>query len=523
MEENKNKLPKYLLPIIIAIVVVILIVVLVMINIKKDDTKKIEGYAKLLEYKDETYTYIFDKNKIKTYNGYSDMSDFYYDVTCVSKKLEENKYFSEDALINSSEKIIVDYSVYDDITQIAKGRYYKVEKDNQYGIIDYEGNVLIPVEYEYITVSAVQDDKEYIFVGEKENEKYEYINESGKVMMTSEGKSYSSNISYYNKFNDEYNTIISINVDGKNKYFNLVTGEEVLKSEENISFKYNMQIKDKKIIIYNKDMSIKEEIDSSNSYSITSDVYYKKYIVLSERTLVDGKRSGKFTVFDENYNKIFTSDSEITLVQDINENIYFVTTGNDNVEIYSKKGLVAKIDEHTYTSSNNEKSNYIVTKRISENSYDVYDFKGNVVVEGIAGYKYSGNLLIITRKDDTSSNDHILLGNGSEIALNTGDNVIADKYIIVENLTDKIVKIYTLKGNLVFDPITGTKSLYTDKYVFVKNDNVYRIFDVEEKIKKFEYNSDDFVSRDEEFNLIKLKDGYYNYDGTKILNLTIDK
>ncbi|MDO4282748.1 MAG: hypothetical protein Q4D02_03850 [Clostridia bacterium] len=525
MEENKNKIPKFVLPIVALVIVLILIVVaIIMLNhIKDSSEEEIKGYAKLLEYKDDTYTYIFDGDQVKTYTGYSDMDDFYYDVTCVSKKLEENQYFSEDALVSSSEKIIVDYGVYDDITQVAGGRYYKVEKDNMYGIIDYHGEVIIPVIYEYITVTAVQNEKEFIFIGEKENEQYEYLNENGKVMMTSDGKSYSSNISYYNKFNDEYDTIISINVDGKIRYFDIVTGEEVLKDEENLNFKYHMQIKDKKIIIYNKNMSIKEEIDSSSSYSVTADVYYGKYIVLSERNLADGKRSGRYTVYNEEYNKVFTSENEITLVQDEDENIYFVTTGNDNVEIYNKKGLVAKIDEHTYTASYNEKGKFIVAKRLAEAKYDVYDFKGNVIVEGISNYRYSGNTLIITRKTEESTTDAILISKDKEIALKTGDNVIADQYIIVENLTDLTLSIYDLKGNRIFDPITGTKELYTDNYVITKNEGVYRIFDIKEKVMKFEYHADEFVSRDEKLNLIKLKNGYYNYNGIKLIELTEEK
>lgn len=521
MEENKKNLPKYFLPIIIGVFAIILIIVLIMvICMHKEDTEGIKGYAKLLDSENETYTYLYDGDKIKTYTGYSDMSDFYYDVTCVSKKLEENKYFSEDALINKSEKIIVDYGVYDDITQIANGRYYKVEKDNLYGIIDYSGNIIVPVGYEYITVSAVQDEKEYMFVGEKENEKYDYINENGKIMMQSEGKSYSSNISYYNKFNDEYHTLISIGIDGKNRYFDLTTGEEVLKNEENLNFKYNIQIKDKKIIIFNKNMSVKEEIESPNSYSVSADVYYKKYVVLSEKTLEDGKRSGKYTVFDSEYNKIFTSDSEITLVQDENEDIYFVSNSTDYVEIYNKKGLVAKIEDHTYTSSYNEKSKFIVARRISSQKYDVYDFKGNLVLEGVDNYRYSGNTLIITRKDDTSSIDYIFIDKDNEIALESGDNVVSSSYIIVENLTNKAIKVYGLDGKLLIDTINGTKELYTDEYLIIRNESNYSIYNVNNGIKTFEYTLDDFESKDNDLKLIRLKDGYYNYEGIKILDLT---
>lgn len=518
MKISKEKLLKYVLPIVIAVVIIaILIFVSIKVNVGKE-VKEAEGYAKLVENDGDIYTFVSNDYKTYTYTGYSDMNDFYYGVTCVSKKNEKNEYFLDDALINKSEKIIVDYGVYDDITQVLKGKYYKVEKDNLYGIIDYNGNSIVPVSYEYITISNILDEKECIFICELNN-KYDYINESGKVMMSSENNSYASDISCYNKFNDEYDTVVVIGKNDNRRYFNLSTGDELFKDEKNLNFKYNMQIKDKKIIIFNKDMSVKEEIDSTNSYSISSEVYYKKYIVLSEKKLLDGKRSEKYTVFDENYNNIFTLDSEVFLIQDKDENIYFLTQYNGNISLYNKKGLIKKIDNHSYDVKYNENCKFFASKRLNENVYDIYDFKGNIIAEGVSDYKYYKNSLVIAKRDENTTTDFIVFGKDNLKQIVSGDNVVSDKYVIVENIENKTIQIYNLDGKILIDKIIGVKEQYSDNYIIVRDDTNYSIYDINKDKKVFEYVKDDFVSKIENLELIKLKDGYYNYLGEKILDL----
>lgn len=517
MEELKDKLPKYLFLVGVVAIIIVVAVVLVIVFRSGNDEEKIEGYAKLLEQKDETYTFVSDKNKITTYTGYSDMSDFYYGVTCVSKNTQENQYFSEDALIDMSEKIIVDYGVYSNITQVTNGKYYKVEKDNLYGIIDYKGNIIIPVKYEYITTTNIQDEKEYVFTCEKENEEYDYINESGKLLMTSQGLSSSNNISYFDKFNDEYNTVVSIEDENNTRYFNLVSGEELFKDEENLNFKYNMQIKDKKAIIYNKDMSIKEEIDLSSSYSIDTEMYYNKYIVLAEMTLSDGKRNGMYTVYDENYNKIFSSKSKVYLLEDDDSKIYFLVNEDEGLSVYNVKGLVTKIKGYTYTFEYNVNSKFLPAKRLAEEKYDIFDFKGNIILEDISSYKYIEDLFIVTKSENDVDVDYILFDKDKKVAMEAMDNVVCDKYVILENIENKVISVYNMKGKNVIEEITGVKESYNDKYIVVKNDNIYTIYNINNGEKLFEYSEDNFVSEVEGFDIIELKDGYYDYTGKKLV------
>lgn len=520
MKMSKEKLLKYVLPIVVCVLIVIFTIVFLLIknNNKQYVEKEVEGYAKLIEHDGDVYTFVSSDYNTYSYKGYADMNDFYYNVTCVSKKNEKNEYFLDDALINIKEEIIVDYGEYDDITQVFNGKYYKVEKDNKYGIIDYNGNSIVPVSYEYITISNILDDKECIFICELNN-KYDYINESGKVMLSSENNLYSSDISCYNKFNDEYDTVVVIGKNENRRYFNLSTGEELFKGEKNLNFKYNMQIKDKNIIIFNKDMSIKEEIDSTSSYSILSEVYYKKYIVLSEKKLLDGKRSEKHTVFDENYNNIFTSDSEVFLIQDKDENIYFLTQNHGNISLYNKKGIIKKIDNHSYDIKYNENCKFFVFKRLNENVYDIYDFKGNIIIEDVSDYKYYNNSLVIAKKDENTTTDFVVFDKDNLKQIVSGDNIVSDKYVIIENIENKTIQIYNLDGKVLIDQINGVKEQYSENFIIVKDDTNYSIYDINKGKKVFEYAKDDFVSKIKNFELIKLKDGYYNYLGKKILDL----
>lgn len=171
-EKKKNGSPMVVIGIIVVICVLLLAVCIIGItkilpkgNSGEDDS--LEGHMTLVNEEENVYTFVDANGKVKKYKNYTDMNDFYYDVTCVSRISNESEFYSQDALINKNEKVIVDYGVYDDITQVSNGRYYKVEKDDVYGIINYEGKVIVPVEYSYITVKTVRNEAETVFVGEK--------------------------------------------------------------------------------------------------------------------------------------------------------------------------------------------------------------------------------------------------------------------------------------------------------------------------------------------------------------------
>mgnify|MGYP001624808641 CR=1 FL=1 len=114
---------------VIIIVLVVLLVRGILVNNKDEDTTLV-GYQKLINVTDSKYTFVDLDGKVKTYEGYTSMDDFYYDVTCVSRLSEDNGV-TEMALINKNNKEVVKYGEYNSYTQVVGGKFYKVEKDGK--------------------------------------------------------------------------------------------------------------------------------------------------------------------------------------------------------------------------------------------------------------------------------------------------------------------------------------------------------------------------------------------------------
>ena len=232
---------------LLILIVLIVIIVLIVTNLPKKNKAEdtLIGYQKLINVTDNTYTFVDMDGNVKTYDGYTSMDDFYYDVTCVSKLNEEDNTVTQMALINKNNKSVVDFGEYDSYVQVVGGKYYKVEKEGKYGIIDYQGKVIINPEYDYISITTVQEATEVVFECQKEN-KYYFVNEQGMTIMETESALHS--ISYSNKFNDEYDTVIYISVDGVKRYFNLRTGEELFADKQDVNFSYNILQEEGKIV-----------------------------------------------------------------------------------------------------------------------------------------------------------------------------------------------------------------------------------------------------------------------------------
>ncbi len=514
MDDKKKK--EKIICLSIIIVLIVFLVVLGIIFLFQPD-KELRQYMKLIEVHDGTYTYVDINGKIRTYDGYSNMSDFYYDTACVSRKNAENEFFSEDALITKNEKIIVDYNVYDSISQIVNGKYYKVEKDGKAGVINYKGEVIVPLNYDYVMISTNSEENEYIFLGLLEElQSYDYINENGKVFFNSSYTSSLGNITYCHDFNSEDHTVVQISLEESEKYFDLVTGEELFVSEENVDFDYHIQIKENSVVIYNKDMSIKQELDTSNCYSVSRKVYFDEYIVLEEKFLADGKRGNKYIVYDSNYEEIYQTENPLTLLKNSQDQIYFVTKQQENIQIENKNGKVIKIPN--YELVDQKQSDFLVVKRLDNELYDIYDLKGNLVLENTYTYHYENNFLSVTKQSEEEVLlESILLENKQEILINDTDTVLVTKeHIIIENAPSNSIKILDQKGKVIVEAIEGNKDWYNDEYIAVIANENYQIYEIKTGKIAFEFSKEDFVQNDTTMQFVELKSGYYRYNGELI-------
>lgn len=525
-KNNENTILKVLKrPLVkLAILVIIIIGVIALIangsgSKKAKDSTKLVGYQRLINVTDNTYTFLDLDGKTKTYSGYTSMNDFYYDTTCVSR-VNPDTNVSEVAIINKNKKQIVKFGEYENIIQVVGGKYYKVQKDGKYGVLTNTGKVLIKPEYEYISMTTVQEATEIVFECQKDGV-YTFFNENGKSFFETDVALHS--ISYSNKFNSDYDTIVYISVDGQKNYFDLITGEKLFENIENVDISYNILKTDDKITFYDKKAKVKTEIDTSGDYTVDDRVYFKKYIVLEQRNTTSGTRENKYTIYDSDFKKIIESSNRISPVQDIDGNVYFIINESDCVRIINENKKEVKIQGYEFNGNEISNLQYLVLNPTNNfSTHDVFDFKGNKIVSDVTEYSQRGFGLVVTTYPQGTAVRTLLLGNNSKIELAAEDGLTPGKnYIIVENEKDKVISVLNSEGKVSVNKVSGSKLYDTDKYIAVQNEDNIIVYDLETGKQTMTYTQDNFVNKDDTVNMIELKDAYYSLSGKKLLEKSI--
>lgn len=539
MEEQKKKKRLSVISIAILVLIAIAVIVGIVFLVKaligggsKDELDPeqawlIDGYMALLDEENDVFTYSDQKGNTIQYVGYTDMEDFYFDTTCVARISDESEYKREYALIKSNQKTVVEYGIYDDIDQIDEGRFYEVEKDDMYGIIDYKGNIVVPVEYDYIRENTIQDETQYVFACEREDdEKYDYITETGKLLITLD--EYES-FTYYYTLSEDAATLVEID----EKYFNTVTGEEMFVGKEDVEYKYNVLIEEEKYTLYNKDLTVKAEVECPNTtyFDVTKSGSY----VMIEQTIKDEDNwntSKKYTLYDENMNVVKESDTEIVFYQYEDSDLYFITEENGTITVSDAKGNVKFTAEgYKFPSGNLDDMFMYFKSKNNNNTYDLYNLEGTKVLEGLSsiamqeGGYLEKDYMMICRRADGKLNKSILLESLVEIPVDESVNVI-EKYknhILTSNWSDEVVRIYNLNGEQVGEDIFGTWSDTNGKYITIQTDDNYMIYNLETATKTFECEKSVYVDTFESVRLIELEDGFYNYDGELVLGRMIEE
>ena len=518
-EFNLNKILRRPIVRLFILLVLIIVIVIVAKNCFKsnDNEETLVGYQKLINVTDNKYTFVNMDGKVKTYEGYTSMDDFYYDVTCVSKPSEDDNAITQMALINKNNRNVIKFGEYDSYVQVVGGKYYKVEKNGKYGIINYEGKVIINPEYDYISITTVQEATEVVFECQKEN-KYYFINEQGMTIMETESALHS--ISYSNKFNNKYDTVIYISVDGVKRYFNLVTGEELFTDKQDVNFSYNISKEEGKISFYDRNAKLKTEIDTSTDYSADVRVYFKKYVILEQKNVESGTREYKYTVYDSDFKQVLESSSKINPVQDIDDNVYFIINENNGVKIVDENKKERLIEGYEFNGTSTNNLQFLVLNPLdNENKYEVYNLKGKQIIADVNEYTQKGSGLLIGKYDDSGNlTRSLVLGDGKLIALSSDDNVLANEYYLtIEDTKNSKVSVVDTKGNIKVDKVNGTKVFYNEKYIGVQNGDNVNIYDIETGKQTYTYSIKDYVDRDETVDVIELTTGFYGFDGKVIL------
>ena len=518
---KKSKIQNILRRPLVRLVVLVLVVVLGIMFVSKlfkGGSKKAEerlvGYQRLVNVSEEgKYTYVNLEGKTKEYDGYKSMSDFYFDVTNVSRENPKDAAVTEYALINKNGGQVVKYGKYDNIIQVIGGKYYKVLKDNKFGIIDYNGKVILEPKYEYISVITVQDGNEFVFECQN-GESYDFINENGKTMMSTASAQHT--ISYINRLNENFDTIVKVTSDSEVRYFNLRTAEELFAGENISNLAYNILKQQDKITIFNKDYKKKVELDISTDYSSDARAYFNKYVLVEQKNVSTGTKTYKYTVYDENLKVLLESDNRINILKSTEGDIYFLTNEQDGVKIVNENKKSKKIKGYEFNSNSISDLQAIVLNPIGDTSTSsLFNFKGKVLEEKVQEYFYKGSSLKVTSNEGKS---FLLFGNNTKYELVDQDSVNStDTYLTVENMQDGTTSLLTLDGKKVIDRAVGTKIFYNKDYIGLQEDKTVRIYDVHTGKEKFSYQIGDFIDRDETVNYVELTTGYYLFSGKQII------
>lgn len=501
---------------------ILIIVIIIFISIftggktPKSNGTDLVGYQKLMNVTDGVYTFVDLDGKTKKYEGYSAMNDFYYDVTSVSRINDQN--YTEVGLINKNKGTVVKFGKYDNINQVITGKYYKVEKDGKYGVIDYKGKEIIPLEYDYISITTVQEATEIVFECQKDNA-YSFINESGKELMNTDKEAHS--ISYSNKFGPEFDTVVFISVEGKKRYFNLRTTEELFTDLDEVNLSYNILRTDDKVTFYDKNLKVKEEIDTAKDYSVESRVYFKKYVLVERKNISSGTREYTYTIYDSNFNKVVEEKSKISPVQDAEGNVYFIVNDGDTVKVINENKKTTKIEGYEHTGNSINNLQYLVLSKTSDKSkYDVFTFNGKKVESDVIESTQKGFAILTTKYDsEGNASKTIMLANKKQVPVEKTEEVYAnDYYLTVEDPQNNTISVVNKNGKVSIDKVTGNKVFYVEGYIGIQNGTDITIYDTNTGKATMTYSAADYLNRDETVKTIELMDGYYRMNGKKILS-----
>lgn len=524
-----EKPPRRRLSIITIAIIIILIIIVIVLGIlkvnkvirsKKDLTNNdLVGYMELVQSSNDVFTFIDLQQKVHKFEGYKKMSNFYYNVACVSIQDTDQDYKDKYELINNKEKVIVAADEYDYITQEEGGKFYRVEKSGKEGIIDYNGKVIIPIKYQYISDHSLTDDI-HIFICKNDNEEYEYINENGIVITKLD--SYEQ-VSFYTT---KVENVVAIKI--KNIVYNSINAKQICDSSNIDKFLNNVLVYKEKYELYDNDLNLIKTIECPNAVNVNV-TSYDKYTIVNLDLNMDAtqdEKNKKYTLYDSKWNVVKESPNEFTLHKFSDGNVVILEEVDSNVIVSDEHGNELFVASNHRLPSGYNESMYLVIPQKGSKIYDIYDIKGKKLIEkGVRsqsvqlGGKTEKDYMVITRNNDIGSYDmFILLKNLDEIPIENDVNILEKKKdnILLSNWKTKIVKLYS-KDKKIGEDIQGKYSTQIGKYSIIENDTKYKVINLDELNICFTFESSNLIKIHENIGVVELKSGFYSLDGKLLL------
>lgn len=202
---------------------------------------------------------------------------FHYNVISTS----DTSY--NDVLMDVTGKNITEPGAYDSISRANKA-LFMVEKE-QAGVINYKGEVVVPLEFE--DIEYYEEYARGYFIGEPtEGGQYVMYNDAGVELLKSEGQLSNSDIRIF-----ESVTPGSEVFEYQQAIYSLQDGSKIADLTEGDKWYYNLLYKDGKVTAYDENLQISDELVVEDFHDFAS------YMVYDWRVEKDDKHYG----LDENY------------------------------------------------------------------------------------------------------------------------------------------------------------------------------------------------------------------------------
>lgn len=372
-------------------------------------------------------------------------------------------------------------------SKIVSTTYFKINKNNKWGVIDNNGKTIIePI---YNDAIIIPNDKKAIFIciynANYEEETYgtKVLDAKGKEIFTEYNKVQA--LENYDKNNNVWyeNNVLLIEKNGKYGLINF-DGKEILTPEyENIYTLKGIEnslitVKNEKLglvdalgheVIPNNYQEIKSLGSDTKKYIIKEndkygiydvlDCKYQEILALNNNKIYCVKESGKYKVINEKEEVVFTeSFQEIKSIKD-NIIVYKNSNGYMSYNIETEKKLEKAYESLTYTSNS-----MFIAK--SESNYGIINLDNETKVD----FKYSN----INFYDDVKVYELEETSTDTSKILNSELAEIAQGVINETNSKKAYIKIWTEEGYKYFETNgqeKTSKEILTNNNLFLSKQN----------------------------------------------------
>lgn len=345
------------------------------------------------------------------------------------------------------------------IESISEFKYYIYKENNQYGVIDENGKIIIDAKYKNVIIPNPSKDIFICYLDEKSNvlnsnneklyEQYDLV-EPIKLKNVANTLSYEKSTLSYKK-NGKFGLI---NLDGKELTKNIYDSIENLQPTEG---KFLVS-KDKKygVIDLNGNKIIKTEYDlcDSDEYYTKENGYTKSGYIVANKT-EDGYRFGYYNYMGKKVLDIKYNDIERVLKEDI-KNIYLIASENGKYGLYNKGKNIIKNDYQEIVYDDN-----LELLMLQKNKkYGVANLSGKILIDANCDEINSRGIYLYVTK---SGNNTVYNSNGDVVDINFNASIY--------NTLNEDYKISTLlNNNITYYGITDKNGnrLVEDKYRYIE-------------------------------------------------------